>query len=423
MTRWFARFSGDYRDAWESSGTGGRAILLGCLAFIARSVGFAFVFPLFAKENGISNSEYGLIYSVGSLNMVLAIAPILALSRRGWDRRLIRGGPLVALLGMVVVLLAPGMPIGVWILGALLCGTAGSTFWVLSDPLLAEATEPAHRSRIYALKFLLFTVGSSIGILFAGLVPDALTLIPAISQNVAFGLTLALLASLDLMQTYLFRLSPNRAGIVRGSTPKLQRPAMLAIAGFAVTEVGFAFGYNSIRPFLSLFFTDRHDLTSGQAGLIVGSMALVGGVGALVMPVLAIRVGNENTIGFFRVIGAIAIAAFFVQAGLPLVIAMMLVYYGVIDGTESIYISEIMSRLPPELRDVMAGMNALLWSLVAAVATLTSGWIQDQPWGGFGMAFAIGVAGYVISAVWTLLAFPRITSPPAGEERAGPVAG
>jgi MFS family permease len=141
-------------------------------------------------------------------------------------------------------------------------------------------------------------------------------------------------------------------------------------------------------------------------------MALVGGVGALVMPVLALRAGNENTIGLFRVIGAIAIAAFFVQAGLPIVIAMMLVYYGVIDGTESIYISEIMSRLPPELRDVMAGLNALLWSLVAAVATLTSGWIQDQPWGGFGAAFAIGVAGYVVSAVWTLVAFPRIKAPP-----------
>lgn len=420
MTRWLARFWGDYREAWDHTGVGGRAILLGCLAYIVRSVGFTFLMPLFAKENGLSSSEYGVAYAVYSANMLVAITPILALSRRGWDRRLIAGGPLVSLPGIALLLLAPQLPFIAWPIGMLLCGTGGSTFWVLSDPLLAEATEASHRSRIYALKFVLFTVGSSIGILLTGLIPDALTLIPSISQNVAFGVTLGLLGSLDLLQSFLFRLSPNRAGIVRGSRAPVGRLAMVAVAGFAVTEVGFAFGYNSIRPFLSLFFTERHGLSSGQAGLIVGGMALVGGVGAILMPVLATRIGAGLAIGIFRVAGAVAIAAWFVQAGLPLVVAMTLVYYGVIDGTEALYISEIMSRLPPELRDIMAGANALLWSMVASVATLTSGWVQDRPWGGFGPAFAVGVAGYVVSALWTLLAFPRIKTPPIGEELARP---
>lgn len=422
MGRWFAHFWGDYRDAWDHTGVGGRAILLGCLAYIVRSVGFTFLMPLFAKENGLSSSQYGLSYAVYSANMLIAITPILTLSRRGWDRRLIMGGPLVSLPGIALLLLAPQLPFVAWPLGMLLCGTGGSTFWVLSDPLLAESTDASYRSRIYALKFVLFTIGSSIGILLTGLIPDALGLIPSISQNVAFGVTLGLLGTLDVLQAYLFRHSPNRAGLVRGSRAPVGRLAMVAIAGFAVTEVGFAFGYNSIRPFLSLFFTERHGLSSGQAGLIVGGMALVGGVGAILMPVLAGRIGTGLAIGILRVAGAVAIAAWFVQAGLPLVVAMTLVYYGVIDGTEALYISEIMSRLPPELRDVMAGMNALLWSMVASIATLASGWIQDRPWGGYGPAFAVGVVGYIVSALWTLLAFPRITSPAVGEERAKPVA-
>ena len=420
MGRWLARFWGDYREAWDHTGVGGRAILLGCLAYIVRSVGFTFLMPLFAKENGLSSSEYGLSYAVYSANMLLAIAPILTLSRRGWDRRLIVGGPLVSLPGIALLLLAPQLPFVAWPIGMLLCGTGGSTFWVLSDPLLAEATDASFRSRIYALKFVLFTVGSSIGILLTGLIPDALGLLPSISMNVAFGITLGLLGLLDLTQAYLFRLSPNRRGFVRGSRAPVGRMAMVAIAGFAVTEVAFAFGYNSIRPFLSLFFTERHGLSSGQAGLIVGGMALVGGFGAVLMPVMAARIGTPLTIGIFRLIGAVAIATWFVQAGLPLVVAMTLVYYGVIDGTEALYISEIMSRLPPELRDIMAGANALLWSMVASVATLASGWVQDRPWGGFGPAFSIGVVGYLVSALWTVLAFSRIKPPPLGEERTRP---
>lgn len=427
MGRWLARLWGDYRDSWEHTGVGGRAILLGCVAYITRSVGFTFLLPLFAKENGISNGQYGLMYSVYSANMLVAIVPILALSRRGWDRRLIMFGPLVSLPGIALLLLAPSLPFVAWPIGMLLCGTGGSTFWVLSDPLLAEATDASHRSRVYALKFVLFTVGSSIGVLLAGLIPDALSLVPAISRNVAFGVTLGLLGSLDVLQAYLFRLSPNRRSIAAGRRAPIGRIAMVALGGFAVTEVAFAFGYNSVRPFLSLFFTEEHGLGSGQAGLIVGGMALVGGVGAILMPVLATRIGNGLVIGIFRVIGAVAIAAWFAHAGLPLVIAMTLVYYGVIDGTEALYISEVMSRLPPELRDVMAGLNAMLWAMVASIATLTSGWIQDRPWGGFGPAFAVGVAGYVVSAVWTLLAFPRITAPPhldmSGKELTAPAPG
>jgi hypothetical protein len=225
---------------------------------------FAFIFPLFAKENGISNSEYGLIYSVGSLNMVLAIAPILALSRRGWDRRLIRGGPLVALLGMVVVLLAPGMPIGIWILGALLCGAAGSTFWVLSDPLLAEATEPATgRASTHSSSCCSPSAPRRASCSPGG--PRRIDADPIdLSER---GLRHDAGAALDVGPgpDLPVRFSPTGPGWSRVDA-EAPTTGDARHRGFALTEVGFAFGYNSIRPFLSLFFTDRHDLSSGQAG-------------------------------------------------------------------------------------------------------------------------------------------------------------
>ena len=78
-----------------------------------------------------------------------------------------------------------------------------------------------------------------------------------------------------------------------------------------------------------------------------------------------------------------------------------------------------MSRLPASVRDVMTGANALLWSLTAAGAGYLSGWLQDHPDGGFGPAFAVGIGGYIVSAVWIVLAFPRTRTPRRTE--AGPL--
>ena len=406
-----------YAATWQHTGPGGQAILLGCLAYISRGIGFSFLFPLFAKEHGLATSDYGLVLACYLANLVITLVPILWLSRRGWDRRLIMLGPAVSLLGALVLMAAPGMSLAVWALGAFLSGTSGSTFWVLSDPLLAESTPAEYRARVYALKFLAFTVGSSIGVLVAGLVPDLLRALAGLSLADAFTSTLVIFVALDLLQIKLFSQAPNRARRVTIGLPNVPagKLPLVAIAVFAVGEIGFGFGYNSIRPYLSLYFTERHELSSGQAGLIVGSMALMGGIGSLLMPSLAARIGAGRAIAILRIVGSAAVALWFIGLGLPGIVALTLLYYGSTDGTEALYVAEIMSRLPANARDVMAGGNALLWSLTAAGAGYLSGWVQDHPSGGFGAAFALGIGGYIVSALWIIFAFPRARIAPRPE--------
>ena len=57
-----------------------------------------------------------------------------------------------------------------------------------------------------------------------------------------------------------------------------------------------------------------------------------------------------------------------------------------------------MGRLPASARDLMAGFNNVLWSVVSASAVAVSGYLQDRPDGGFGLAFSLAVAGYIVSA-------------------------
>jgi hypothetical protein len=56
----------------------------------------------------------------------------------------------------------------------------------------------------------------------------------------------------------------------------------------------------------------------------------------------------------------------------------------------------------------MAGVNNVLWSVMGATAATLSGYLQDMHSGGFGLAFSVGAAGYLLSAIWRVIMLPRI---------------
>jgi MFS family permease len=406
------RIAGGYRETWHASGTGGRAILLGSGAFVARVVGFSFLLPLYAKASGFSTEQYGLLVAIQNITPIIALIPVLVLARRGWDRRLMMLGPTIGMLGMLMLIAGRDAPYGVWMAAVILCGGSSATYWTLSDPLLAEATTPEFRAQAYALKWLFFTIGSSVGALAAGAVPEGIQRSMGTTERDAYWVTLFVLAGLDGTQIWIFRRVPIRSlGHRMAGAAGHHVPVSLLIGSlilFGLAEALFGFGYNSIRPFMSLFLTEREGLSSGTAGLVIASTAIVAALGALLMPVLAERIGNARALGLLRFAGALSVTAWFAVGELGAVIALTLLYYGLLDGTSALYAAEVMGRLPAAARDVMAGLNNVLWSVVGATAAALSGYLQDLPSGGFGLAFSVGALGYLLSAAWCVIMLPRI---------------
>jgi MFS family permease len=406
------RIAGGYLDTWRASGAGGRAILLGSGAFVARVVGFSFLLPLYAKASGFSTGQYGLLAAIQNITPILALIPVLVLARRGWDRRLMMLGPSIGMLGMLLLIAGRDAPHGVWMMAVILCGGSSATYWTLSDPLLAEATAPEYRAQAYALKWLFFTIGSSVGALAAGVIPEGIQRGIGTTERDAYWVTLFLLAALDAAQVGIFRRAP-----IRDLGHRMTRagghhvPISLLIGSlilFGLAEALFGFGYNSIRPFMSLFLTEGEGLSSGMAGLVIASTAIVAAIGALLMPVLAERIGNARALGVLRFAGALSVAAWFAVGELGAVIALTLLYYGLLDGTSALYAAEVMGRLPATARDLMAGLNNVLWSVVGATAAALSGYLQDLHSGGFELAFSVGALGYLLSAAWCVIMLPRI---------------
>lgn len=406
------RFAAEYRDTWRESGAGGQAILLGTFLFLLRGIGFSFLMPLYAKASGFSTEQYGLLFAIQNITPIVALVPILILARRGWDRRLMMLGPAIGFLGLVTFVVARDYSFGYWAIGAILVGFSGSTYWTLSDPLLAEATTHATRPRAYALKWLFFILGSSAGALIAGVGPEALRTAISTSELNSYWSLLIVLAVFELSQVWVFRRAPVRQfGRHASSTGEAHLPIRsiaISLVLFGTAEATFGMGYNVIRPFMSLFLTERQGMSSGTAGALIASTAIFAAVGGLLMPVLGKTIGNSRSLALLRFSGAMAVAAWFAVENIASVAMLTLLYYGLMDGTSALYAAEIMGRLPAASRDLMAGVNNVMWSVVAAGSAWLSGYLQDLPGGGFGLAFSVGITGYMLSAIWCLLILPRI---------------
>jgi predicted MFS family arabinose efflux permease len=179
----------------------------------------------------------------------------------------------------------------------------------------------------------------------------------------------------------------------------------------AIPEVGMAIGHNSIRPFLSLFFEERHGLAPGVIGSIMFGLALAGGIGALVIPSLSHRIGNIAAIRILRVSAAALIFLCFSGVPIAAVVGILLIHYTINDGTEATFITEAMERLPDDRRSIFSGLYAMLWSAASFTAGAVSGAIQDRPGWGFGVAFCLGSCGYLFSVLWVSVVFPRLRRP------------
>ena len=171
--------------------------------------------------------------------------------------------------------------------------------------------------------------------------------------------------------------------------------------------MGMATGYNAVRPYMSLFFDETFGMSAGATGTAVSIMQLAGGVGALLIPSLARRVGSIPTMAALRLLGGVMIIGAVGAAALPLVFFFFFVHYSVIDGTSATYISEAMERVPVVQRTTFSAVAAGIWSLFSAMATSISGYLQDAT-GGFGAAFGMAAVAFFISACWLYFVFPRL---------------
>lgn len=410
------RLFDDYRHTWDSIGLAGRRFLIGGIFYAIRIIAFSVAFPLFAKGKGFDSSQIGLFLAIGSFSLFLFGIPVTRYGARGYTRQILVLAPLVSVAGIVMILLAPAGNFPLVFLGALLSGSVSTAFWILGDPLLAAIVPAGQRTHVYALKFALITFGFALGGGLGGWIPGSLES-AGMNSETALAITMGFIALLDFVQFFVFRSMPKTDTRVSGATATVVEPSLKRRPGrhiwiffllLVMPEIGMAIGHNAIRPFLSLFFDEQFDLSPAVTGTTIAIMMLVGGIGALLLPRMAGKFGNVTTMAVIRFAGAVALMVVVAALNLAVVMAALLVYFAIVDGTEAIYVAEAMDRLAALDRSNFSGFYAMGWSAASAFAAASSGILQDRSADGFTAAFGLGIAGYLFSAAWLLIVFPRL---------------
>lgn len=398
-----------YAETWRETGAVGRRFLIGAGFYATRLGAVLLLLPLLASARGYDESAIGVLISASSLPLLLLSLPVTWLARRGWNRHLLALAPLLAGLGLALVAILPAGTLAATAAAAFLSGIGGAAFWPLGDPILAGTTPPRRRTHIFALKFFFWIVGMAAGGALGGVLPSLFAAL-GLSREHALAGVLLLLVPLDLAQTATFwslplpRSAPPTVASTRAGQGPVPWPLLLALV---VPEICVAVGYGSIKPFLSLFLVEGRGFTTAATGSVLALAAAAGGAGVLALPAIIGRFGSLSTIIACRLIGAASIALWFASLGAPPLVALICLYWATIDGTEGPYVAAALERVPISHRGLFSGLYALFWSAGSASASFLGGRVQ-QATDGFAIAFAIGIAGYLIFAAWVALVFPRL---------------
>ena len=345
------------------------------------------LFPVWAREFGLTFAQVGLLRTVYSGGMAAFQIPAGLLAERWGEARLLAAGTAVTALGFVAAGLSGGF---LALLGCLIAGGLGSGVQhPLSSSLVSEAYESGRR------RIALGTYNFS-GDLGKVVVPAAVALaVPwfgwrgAVEAYAAVGVAAAIVMLLVLLRLHAGWEGAARGEASRSSTDWGIRNArgFGALAAIQVIDNSTRSGFLTFLPFLLI----AKGSTVQAIGLALMLVFAGGAVGKFLCGALAERLGVIRTVIITEVATG---GAILLLLALPLVPALVLLpLIGVaLNGTSSVLYGTVADFVASDRRARGYGVFYTLGVGASALAPFTYGLVSD--WGG--VPLALGLVGSIV---------------------------
>ena len=261
--------------------------------------------------------------------------------------------------------------------------------------LLADATEAARRATRFGQQVALGTTAAFLSSAIAGALatpvasllgarPDDALVLRAL---VAGG---GIVAAISVIPVLAIR-------SVRVSRQTLEAPMRNdLLRRFLVIEMLFGFGAGSFLPFLNLFFADRYGVPFAALGLVLGTLAVSGSIGALLHGrFVAARLGALRSIVLVEALSLpFALVAGF-TAALPIAVGALAVRHFLMFGVSGTVNAFQLSSFTPAERAGANAVIALTWSAANAAGAILSGAVRAR----------LGTEGFTINVVTLAIAY------------------
>ncbi|MBN1453517.1 MAG: MFS transporter [Anaerolineales bacterium] len=365
-------------------------------------------FNFYILESGHSRDFLGLANSMPSIAGLLLGIPIGRLSDRIGRKPAILlgiGGATV----MMLVQLTTRQPF-VLLAAAFLTGAFNMLFIVSQAPLMVKLADSQNRTLLFSLNYGLSTISGAVGNLFAGQLPALFGTILHVQATSATAYQAVLITAVSLGTTAMIPMWLMREPDTRQTAPGPAVAEAGHSSGLVRTTVKMAtpnvligFGAAILIPYMNVFFKDQFVISDKLLGTMFSLSSLMIGVGSLIGPRLAVRLGGKvravtltqfSSLVFLMLIG---FSPFYWLAAIGFLMRTMLM-----NMATPLYSAFCMERVPERDQGVVNSVLNISWQVGWSVGPYISGLVQENY--GFAPLF-LATGGLYLVAILTMWTF------------------
>jgi MFS family permease len=365
-------------------------------------------FNFYILESGHSLDFLGLANSMPAIAGLLLGIPIGRLSDRIGRKPAILLGIGGATVMMLIQITAHQA--FVILVAAFLTGAFNMLFIVSQAPLMVKLTKPENRTLLFSLNYGLSTISGAVGNLFAGQLPSIFGNILGVQATSATAYQTVLIAAVLLGTTAMIPMwlmhepetrqtTPEPASVGAGRSPGLMRITVK----MATPNVLIGFGAAILIPYMNVFFKDQFVISDKLLGTMFSLSSLMIGVGSLIGPRLALRLGGKvravaftqfSSLVFLMLIG---FSPFYWLAAIGFLMRTMLM-----NMSQPLFSAFCMEQVPERDQGLVNSVLNMSWQVGWSVGPYISGVVQENY--GFTPLF-LATGGLYLIAILTMWTF------------------
>lgn len=360
---------------------------------------YRLLFNFYVLSLGYDEALLGNLITTSSLAALVAALPMGYLADLlGRKRSLLVSNALV-ILSIAVVVLYPAQ--GVLYAMNVLSGVAQSLAAVTNAPFLMENSSEEERTYLFSFSSGLQMAMASVGNWIGGYLPSWVAQVRTTSptSSTAYGgslLLIAVTAASGLFPLVLLsvpRMKRSERTIFAPFAYAAKQPTLLTklILPMLLTSIGAGL----IMPFMNVFFRVVHHQPDSVIGTLFAWGSLAMGVGLLIAPPLADRMGKIQLV---VVTQALSIPFLILLGFSPLFWVSAVAYYirlALMNMSTPVYQTFVMEHVDPGARATVSSLVSMAWNFGWAFSPTISGNLQVRY--GFGPPFMGTIILYVIS--------------------------
>jgi len=360
---------------------------------------YRLLFNFYALSLGFDEALLGRLITTSSLTALIAALPMGYLADLiGRKYSLVLGGVFIGL-SVFGIVLYPTEPM--FYAMNILSGVAQSLWGITMAPFLVENSRDEERTYLFSFSQGLQMLSAFVGNWLGGYLPSWMGTWQNVSatNSIAYGWSLVVVAITftlgitPLMFLRRQRLESDQRSVFAPLKFAAEHPAMLGklVVPMLITSIGAGL----VMPFMNVFFRVVHNQPDPMIGTLFAWGSLAMGIGFLLAPVLADRMGKIQFVVITQGLSVPFLALlgfspwFWLSAG---------AYYfrlGLMNMSTPVYQAFVMEQVDSSARATVASLTSMAWSFGWAFSPTVSGALQVRY--GFGPPFVGTIILYTIA--------------------------